>query len=101
MLEKVKFQYSPLGEALNNNNTKSKTEKIVKKDKIVKKGNEDKQFLVYNHQHSFAKFKNISDFKEMSLDSMHKRLNEFHKKLTKFKKVTRQTKDNEYLKANI
>ena len=27
----------------------------------------------------------MSDFKEMSLDSMHKRPSEFHKKFTKFK----------------
>ena len=70
MLQKVKFQNSPLGEALKNN-AKTKTDKIVKKDKGDK-------YLVYNQQHSFAKFKDISDFKEISLDSMHKRLNDFH-----------------------
>ena len=64
VLEKVKFQYFPLGEALMNN-AKTKTDKIVNKDK------EDKH-LVYNQQHIFAKFKDISHFKEMSLDSMHK-----------------------------
>ena len=66
MLETVKFQYSPLGEALKNN-AKTKREKIVKKDKG------DKHW-VYNQRHSFAKLKDISDFKEMSLDYMHKRL---------------------------
>ena len=40
VLEKVKFQYSPLGEALKNN-AKTKTAKIVKKDKGDK-------HLVYN-----------------------------------------------------
>ena len=50
-----------MGQALKNN-AKTKTEKIVKKDKG------DKQ-LLYNKQHSFAKFKDISDFKEMLLDS--------------------------------
>ena len=45
VLEKVKFQYSLLGEALKNNANRM----IVKKDK------EDKQFLVYNQQHSFTK----------------------------------------------
>ena len=95
VLEKVKFQYSPLGEALKNINAKSKKDKIVKKDK------EDKHFLVYNQQHSFAKFKDTSDFKEMSLDSMHKKLNAFHKKFIKFKKVSPQTEPNKYLKAKI
>ena len=67
MVEKIKFQSSPLGEALKNNNAKSKT------DKIVKKGKENKH-LVYNQQQSFAKFKDINDLIEMSLGSMHKKL---------------------------
>ena len=75
MLEKVKFQYSPLGETLKNN-TKTMTGKIVKKDKGDK-------HLVYNQKHSFAKFKDISNFKEISLDSIHKILNDFHKKFIK------------------
>ena len=75
------------------NNAKRKTDKIAKKDK------EDKQFLVYNQEYSFAKFKNISDFKEMSLDSMHKKLGEFHKIFTKFKSVNSQTEANKDLKA--
>ena len=70
VLEKVKFEYSPLGEALKNN-AKTKTDKIVKKEKGDK-------HLVYNQQHNFGKLKDISDFKEMSLDSMHKKLSEFH-----------------------
>ena len=93
MLEKVKFYDPLLGEALNNN-AKSKTDKIVKKDK------EDKH-LVYNQQHSFVKFKDISDFKEMSLDSMHKRLNDFYKKFTKLKSVNLQTEANVVLKAKV
>ena len=91
--EKVKFQYSPLREALKNN-AKTKTEKIVKKDKGDK-------HLVYNQQHSFAKFKDISDFKEISLDSLHKRLNDFHKNFIKLKGVNPQTKANEDLKAKV
>ena len=93
VLEKDKFQYYPLGEALKNN-AKTKTEKIVKKDKGDK-------HLVYNQQHIFAKFKDISDFKEISLDSMHKRLNDFHKKCIKLKGVNPQTKANEDLKEKV
>ena len=93
MLQKVKFQYSPLGEALKNN-VKIKTDKIVKKDKGDK-------YLVYNQQHSLAKFKDISDFKEMSLDSMHKKLSEFHKKITRFKNFNPKTEANKDLKAKI
>ena len=82
MLEKVKFQYSPLGEALKNN-AKTKTDKIGKKDKGDK-------HLVHNQQHSFAKFKDISDFKEISLGSMHK-----------LKGVNSQTEANNDLKAKV
>ena len=66
---------------------KSKTDKIVK----TNKGN---KYLFYNQQHNFAKFIDISDFKEMSLDSMHKKLNEFHKNFTRLKKLNPQTKKN-------
>ena len=93
VLQKVKFQYSPLGDALKNN-AKTKTDKIVKKDKGDK-------HLVYNQQHSFAKFKDLSDFKEMSLDSMHKKLSEFHKKITRFKNVNSQTDANKDLKVQV
>ena len=93
MLEKVKFQYYSLGETLKNN-AKSKTDKIVKKDKGDK-------HLVYHPQHSFAKFKDISNFKEMSLDSLHKKLSEFHKKFTRFKSVNPQTEANKDLRAKV
>ena len=96
VVEKFKFEYSPLGEALNN---KAKS-KIDKRDKVV---NTDKQnkTLFYNSQYSFVKFKNISDFKELSLDSMHEKLNDFHKKFTGLKKLTPQTKENEDLKVKV
>ena len=93
VLEKVKFQYSPSGEALKNN-AKTKTDKIVKKYKRDK-------HLVYNQQNSFAKYKDISDFKEIPLDSMHKRLNDFHKKPIKLKGVNPPTEVNKNLKAKV
>ena len=65
--EQAKFECSPLGEALNNK-FKSKTNKKCNMVNTDKQG----QNLIYNSQHSFAKFKDISDLKEFSLDSMHK-----------------------------
>ena len=41
--------------------------------------------LIYNSQHSFTKFRDIDEFKELSLDSVHKKLNDFLKKLISFK----------------
>ena len=93
VLETVKVQYSPLGEALKHN-VKTKTDKIIKKDKGDK-------FLVYNQKHSFAKFKDISDFKEISLDSMHSDSNDFHKKFITRKGVNPQTEANKDLKAKV
>ena len=80
MLERPKYECSPLVEALKNNKVKSKRDKIVKIDK------QDKNYI-YNPQHIFAKFEDISDFKEMLLNSMHKKLNEFHKKFDGLKSL--------------
>ena len=71
-MKKLNFKYSPLGEILSNK-AKSKTDK----NKVVNTNKHDKN-LFYNPQHSFVKFKDVSDFKELSHDSMHKKLNDFH-----------------------
>ena len=68
VVEKGKFEYSSLGEALNNK-TKSKTDK---RDKVVNKDTQSKN-LFYNSYQSSVKLKDISNFKEFSLDSMHKK----------------------------
>ena len=74
--ERAKFEYCPLGEVLSGKIKKdkqnNKTDEIVKNDKHNKN-------LVNNQQHSFAKFKDVSSFKELSSDSVQKKLNEFHK----------------------
>ena len=73
VLEKNKFEYSPLGAVLADNvNKKPNTNKVNIKKK------QDKH-LIYNLQHSFTKFKDIVEFKELSLDSMYKNLNDLKK----------------------
>ena len=57
--------------------------------------------MFYNSQDSFIKFKDISYFKELSLDFLHKKLNDFHTKCTRFKNVSPQTKEKEYLKEKV
>ena len=74
------------------NNTKSKTNK----SKVYNKNKQNK-YLVYNSQHSFAEFKDIGEFKELSLDAMYKRLNNFQKRFNKLKIVNPQTDNNEVL----
>ena len=72
VVERAKFEYSPLAEVLSGKVKKDKQNH--KTDKIIKKDKQNKN-LVYNQQHSFEKFKDISAFKEFSIDSMHKKLN--------------------------
>ena len=96
VVQKVTFEYSQSGEGLNNK-VKSKT---YKRNKVVNTDKQDKK-LICNLQHSFVKFKNIKDFKELSLGSMHKKLNNCRKKITGFKNVSPQTKNNEDLKAKV
>ena len=52
VVEKVKFEYSSLGEA-SNNKAKSKTDQIDKTDKINKTGKRNKN-SIYNPQYSFT-----------------------------------------------
>ena len=70
MLEKTKFEYSPLGAVLADN-----IEKETNTNKVNIKKKQDKH-LICNPQHSFTKFKDIDEFKELSFDSMFKKLND-------------------------
>ena len=88
VVKKVKCEYSLLGQPLNNK-AKSKTEKRYK---VVNTDRQDKN-LFYNSQHSFVKFKDISDFKELSLDSMYKKLNDFIKNLLDLKSLLHKQKE--------
>ena len=57
--------------------------------------------MVYNSQHSFAKCKDIDEFKELSLDSMYKKLNDFQKRFSKLKIVNPQADNNKGLKEKV
>ena len=92
VLERIKFEYSPLGAVLSDN-VQMKTN--INKINIKKK--QDKN-LIHNSQHSFTKFKDIDEFKELSLDSMFKKLNDFKKRFNKLKTVDPQTNENKALK---
>ena len=77
-------------------NVKKKTN--TNKANIKKK--QDKNFI-YNSQHSFTKFKDIYELKELSLDSIYKKLNDFLKKIYKLKTVDPQTDENKVLQPKI
>ena len=94
VLEKTKFEYSPLGAVLADN-----VKKKTNTNKVNIKKKQDKN-LIYNPQHSFTKFKDIDEFKELSLDSMYKKLNDL-KKINKFKAVIPQANENKILKPKV
>ena len=54
VFEKVKFEYSKLGMVLTNN-AKPKTNK----NRMDRKKQKEDKYLIYNSQHSFAKFKDF------------------------------------------
>ena len=93
--EKTKFEYSPLGAVLFDN-----VKKKTNTNKVNIKKKQDKH-LIYNSQHGFTKFKDIDEFKELSLDSMYKKLNDFKKRFNKLKSVDPQTDKNKALKQKI
>ena len=69
-------------------------------NKVNIKKKQDKN-LIYNSQHSFTKFKDIDEFKELSLDSMYKKLNNLKKRFNKLKTVDPQTNEIKALKPKV
>ena len=60
-----------------------------------------KKNFVYNSHHSFTKFKDINEIKELSLNSMYKTLENCNKKFTDLKNVVPRTKNKENLKEKV
>ena len=78
VLEKTKFEYSPLGMSLS---------KSFKKDNVKNIANRESDFN-YDSNYKFYKFyKQYDEFEEMSLDSKYNRIKEFTKLLTNFKNL--------------
>ena len=95
VFEKTKFGYSPLSTVLVDNvQMKTNTNKVNIKKK------QDKN-LINNSQHSFRKFKDIDEFKELSFDSMYKKLNDFKNRFNKLNAVDPQTNENKVLKPKV
>ena len=76
VLEKTKFEYSPLGMSLSKSFKKDNVKNIAK----------CKRDFDYGSNHEFYKFyKGYDEFEEMSLDSKYNRIKEFNKLYIKFK----------------
>ena len=74
VLEKTKFEYSPLGMSFS---------KAFEKDK-AKSGARSESDFNYNSLHKFYEFyKRYDEFEDMSLGSKYKKINDFNKRLIK------------------
>ena len=80
-------------ELLNTFNTTNKTPK--------NKTNNQRQKLIYNAEHSFAKLKNIDNIKKLSLDFIFNLMREYHKKFTSLNILVPRTENNKELKQEV
>ena len=74
-------------------NTTNTTDKATKNKINIQSKN-----LIYNSKHSFVKYKDIDEFKELSLDSFYKKLNKFNGEITSLKNVSSQKQKQKELK---
>ena len=83
VLEKTKFEYSPLGMSFSKSFKKDDIKNIAK--------SESKSDFNHDGNHKFYEFyKGYDEFEEMSLDSKYNRMKEFNKFLISFKAVRKQ-----------
>ena len=76
MLEKTKFEYSPLDMPFS---------KAFEKDKAKSDDKSDSDFNYDSNYRLYKFFKGYDEFKEVSLDSKYNRIKEFNKLLSNFK----------------
>ena len=92
VLEKTKFEYSPLGMSLS---------KSFKKDNVKNIANRESDFN-YDSKHSFYRFyKEYNEFEEMSLDSKYNKIKKFTNLLTIFKNLKPKNPKNQLKKERI
>ena len=112
-IEQAKFEYSPLGKIFNKGLSKEdKREGLFKRLENIKDKNDEllntinttnkapknkiniqSKNLIYDNKHSFVKYKDIDDIKELSLDSMYKKLNKFNDEIISLKNVASREKE--------
>ena len=111
-VEQPKFEYSPLGRIFNKGlSEEDRKEGLLKKPENVKDKNEEplnavstsnkasknkinikSKILIYASKHSFVKYKDIYDIKELSLDSLYKKVNKSNDEITSLNNINPQKK---------
>ena len=120
-IEQAKFEYSPLGKIFNKGlSEEDKKEGILKGLVNIKDKNEEQidtinttngatknkiniqsKNLIYNSKYSFVKYRNIDEFKELSLDSFYKKLNKFNDETTSLENVSSRKEEKNPKKTSI
>ena len=92
VLEKTKFEYSPLGMSLS---------KSFKKDNVKNIANRESDFN-YESKYSFYRlYKEYNEFEEMSLDSKYNKMKKFTNLLTNFKNLKSKNPKTQLKKERI
>ena len=111
-VEQAKFEYSPLGKIFNKGlseedkkegllkrleNIKDKNDELLNVFNTTNKASRNKtniqsKNLIYDSKHSFVKYKDIYDIKQLSLDSMYKKLNKFNVDITSLNSINPRKK---------
>ena len=106
-IEQVKFEYSPLGKIFNKGlseedkkegiskrleNIKDKNHELLNTFDTTNKASKNKiniqsKNLIYDNKHSFIKYKDIDDLKELSLNSIYNKRNKFNDEIIGLKNV--------------
>ena len=117
-VEQAKFEYSPLGEIFNKGlSEKERKEGLLKRLENIKDKNEEllnifntinkapknkiniqSKNLIYDSKHSFVKYKDVDDIKELSLGSMYKKLNKFNEETTSLNNINPRKKKRKIIK---
>ena len=120
-VEQAKFEYSPLGKIFNKGlSEEDKKEGVLKRLENIKDKNDEllntfnttnkalknkiniqSKNVIYDNKHSFVKYKNIGDIKELSLDSLYKKLNKFNDEIISLKNVASRKKEKKELKNKV
>ena len=120
-IEQAKFEYFALGKIFNKGLSEDdKKEGILKRLENIKDKNDEllntinttnkapknkiniqSKNLIYDNKHSFVKYKDIDDIKELSLDSMYKKLNKFNDEIISLMNVSSRKQEKKELKDKV
>ena len=120
-VEQAKFEYSPLGKIFNKGlseddkkegilkrleNIKDKNDELLNTFNTTNKASKNKiniqsKNLIYDNKHSFVKYKDIDGIKELSLDSMYKKLNKFNYEIISLMNVASRKNEKKELRNKV